>query len=545
MEASATPTPTPAPTSTDSTPQAPTPSTLEDALKQLQDLQEENKRLRKQLKDDAQPTGRTLYSERLLLSDVIGRQDQGAGLVGKTISIAGWVRTIRLAAKDTLAFVHLNDGSTHRDIQIVVDQDREGFESLCGHGAKTGASVFARGRVVESKGKGQKIELLASKVVLVGSCDPLEYPIAKTQLSLEHLRTIAHLRPRTSTIASVARIRNALAFATHTFFQQKSFLYLHTPIITASDCEGAGEMFQITTLLNPKEGQTTTKTSDLPVKKDSTEIDFSEDFFERPAYLTVSGQLNGEQYACALSNIYTFGPTFRAENSFTARHLAEFWMIEPEMAFYDLEDNMDLAEAYLKFCIKYVMEHCPEDMAFFDKLENSKPSLLTRLKQVAETPFKRVTYTECIDRLEKSGHQFKEQPKWGIDMGTEHERYLTEVVFKMPIIVIDYPKSFKAFYMRLNEDGRTVRAMDVLVPKIGEIIGGSQREERLDVLLAMLKEKGLHEAAYEHYLDLRRFGTVPHSGFGLGFERLVMFATGIENIRDVIPFPRWPKHAQF
>jgi asparaginyl-tRNA synthetase len=323
---------------------------------------------------------------------------------------------------------------------------------------------------------------------------------------------------------------------------------LHTPVITASDCEGAGEMFQVTTLLSPGTGQTVKKGSDIPVIKETGEIDYSKDFFDKPAYLTVSGQLNGEQYACALSNIYTFGPTFRAENSFTVKHLAEFWMIEPEMAFYDLQDNMDLAEAYLKFCIKFVLEHCPEDMEFFDKEDKergSKPTLIPRLKHVLETPFKRVTYTEAVEALIKSGHKFEVEVKWGLDLGTEHERYLTEQIFKMPTIVTDYPKDFKAFYMRLNEDGKTVRAMDVLVPRIGEIIGGSQREERLDVLLALIKEKGLNEEAYSHYLDLRRFGTVPHSGFGLGFERLVMFTTGLENIRDVIPFPRWPKHAQF
>lgn len=335
------------------------------------------------------------------------------------------------------------------------------------------------------------------------------------------------------------RVRNALAYATHRFFQERSFVYLHTPLITTSDCEGAGEMFQVTTLLN------SAKRPEAVAKTQAGEIDYAQDFFGRPAYLTVSGQLNGEHYASALSNIYTFGPTFRAEDSNTRRHLAEFWMIEPEMAFFDLHDTMDLAEAYVKFCIQYALDTCPEDMQFLDKNYKGEGNLLKRLQQVVSTPFKRITYTQAIQALIDSKKKFEEPVSWGIDMGSEHECFLTEQIFKSPVIVTDYPKTFKAFYMRLNEDGKTVAAMDVLMPTLGELIGGSQREERLDVLLERFKEKGLPEEPYQAYLDLRRFGTVPHSGFGLGFERLVLFTTGAQNIRDVIPFPRYPKHALF
>jgi len=528
---------------------------LEDALARIAELEGEVSRLRTASKQEDVPEGRTPFSNRTTLKEILAREDQGVGLVNHSFIVSGWVRTIRLAQKNTIAFVSLNDGSSSRSLQIVVDSDVPGFSDLEKTDANTGASIWAKGRLVASKGKGQKVEMLATKVMLLGGSDPTTYPLAPKEHTMEHLRDVAHLRCRTATISAVARIRNALAFATHTFFQEKGFLYLHTPIITASDCEGAGEMFQITTLLSPQKGGSKTFIDDVPTvthkqvvegqEKEVKEIDYSKDFFDRPAYLTVSGQLNGEQYACGLSNIYTFGPTFRAEYSFTARHLAEFWMIEPEMAFYDIHDNMNLAEAYLKFVLKYALDHCPDDMEFFDKLDKNKPSLLNRLKQVIETPFKRITYTEAIEALIKSGKKFEVEPVWGIDMGSEHERFLTEQIFKMPIIVTNYPKSFKAFYMRLNEDGKTVAAMDVLVPRVGEIIGGSQREERMDVLLQMIAEKGLKEESYKHYLDLRRYGSVPHAGFGLGFERLVLFTTGIENIRDVIPFPRWPKHAEF
>jgi len=531
--------------------------TLEEAKERIAELTAEVERLRSAAKSDDVPEGRTIFSNRTTIKAILCRDDEGAGLVNKTFIICGWVRTIRLAQKNTIAFVSLNDGSTFKSLQIVVDNDVPGFADLERTDANTGASVWAKGKLVASKGKGQKVEMLAAKVKLLGGSDPMSYPLAPKEHTMEHLRGHAHLRARTATVSAMARIRNALAFATHTFFQERGFIYLHTPIITASDCEGAGELFQVTTLLNPPQKATKTYLHNIPTilagketlesgeVRELREIDYTEDFFDRPAYLTVSGQLNGEQYACALSNIYTFGPTFRAEYSFTPRHLAEFWMIEPEMAFYDLQDNMALAEAYLKFTLQYALDHCPDDMAFFDKQDKSKPSLLTRLKHVIETPFRRITYTEAIEALIKSGKKFEVDPVWGIDMGSEHERFLTEQIFKMPIIVTDYPKDFKAFYMRQNDDGRTVAAMDVLVPRVGEIIGGSQREERMDMLLKMIAEKKLKPESYAHYLDLRRFGSVPHAGFGLGFERLVMFCTGIDNIRDVIPFPRWPKHAEF
>jgi len=351
------------------------------------------------------------------------------------------------------------------------------------------------------------------------------------------LRTIAHLRPRTNTIGAVTRVRNQLAFAIHKYYVEKGFYYINTPLITASDCEGAGEMFGVTTLMN---GINSVK--DIPATPEG-KPDYTKDFFGRPSFLTVSGQLNGEIYACALSKIYTFGPTFRAENSHTTRHLAEFWMIEPEMAFYDLHDNMDLAEDFIKSVIKHVLETCPEDMAFFNQYVEK--GLLDRLKNVLENPFERITYTQAVDILKKTGQKFVVPVEWGLDLASEHERYLTEVVYKKPVIVTDYPKEFKSFYMRLNDDGKTVAAMDILVPKIGEIIGGSQREERLDVLEKRLEEVKLPKENYSWYLDLRRFGTVTHSGFGLGFERLVQFTTGVENIRDVIPFPRYPGHADF
>jgi asparaginyl-tRNA synthetase len=454
-----------------------------------------------------------------------------------------------------------------------------------------------------------QVELKAQKVLYVGTSDGAEYPLAKKKQSLEFLREKAHLRARTNTIGAVARIRNALAYATHTFFQERGFLYVHTPIITAADCEGAGEMFQVTTLLaSAEENQASNNGSDSgSVTKEALEtlrarveaqgqqvkklkeekapkeeiqkevatllkakeelkvaeeaarcvggiyrtvdgkIDYSRDFFSRPAYLTVSGQLNGEYYACGLSNVYTFGPTFRAENSHTARHLAEFWMIEPEMAFCNLEDDMNCAEDYVRFCCIHLLRHCRGDLEFITKMID--PDALSRLEQVASTPFKRVSYTEAVELLEaavKSGAKTFEFPvSWGVDLQSEHERYLTEEIFKQPVIVYNYPKDIKAFYMKLNEDAKTVAAMDVLVPRVGELIGGSQREDRLDVLTQRIQDAGMPLEAYAGYLDLRRYGTVPHSGFGLGFERLILFATGMENIRDVIPFPRWPGRADY
>lgn len=434
-------------------------------------------------------------------------------------TVRGWVRTVR--DQKSFAFIEVNDGSTLGNLQVIADASIPHYAEAMAQLA-TGASVAVTGELVESPGKNQALELKAKEIRVLGTCDPAKYPLQKKRHTFEFLRTIAHLRPRTNTQGAVLRVRNALAFATHLFFQQRGFLYVQTPIITGSDCEGGGEMFRVTTLEKP---------------------DPAKDFFGKSAYLTVSGQLEGEIVACALSDIYTFGPTFRAENSNTSRHLAEFWMIEPEMAFADLKDNMECAESYLKFCIRYVLEHCKEDLEFFDKfIENG---LLTRLQHVASSPFAHIPYTEAIAILKKSGKQFEFPVEWGIDLQSEHERYLAEEHCKKPVILTDYPTDIKSFYMRANADGKTVAAMDILVPKIGEIIGGSQREERLDVLEKKIEEFGLKRDDYWWYLELREYGTVPHAGFGLGFERLVLFATGMENIRDVIPFPRFPGHAEF
>jgi len=477
--------------------------------------------------------------KRWQVRELLGAADGGLSFVDQEGSVAGWIRAIRFGKKGQLAFINLNDGSLLGGLQIIAEDDKEGFAQLKLPECGVGASLRVFGKVVKSPAKGQTIEFFASKVVLIGGCDPLAYPLSGKGHSMEFLRDIAHLRARTNTFSAMSRVRNGLAFATHQFFQQKGFLYVHTPLITCSDCEGAGEMFQVTTLLNgakkPEE-----------VKRTPTgEINYAEDFFGRPSYLTVSGQLNGEYYACGLGNIYTFGPTFRAENANTRRHLAEFWMIEPEMAFYDLQDNMDLAEEYVKYAIKHVLATYPDDMKFLDSIHKGEGGLLARLENVLAAPFARITYTEAIDSLIKSGATFEDKVEWGIDMGAEHERYLTDKIYNGPVIVTDYPKEFKAFYMRLNDDGKTVAAMDVLIPTLGELIGGSQREERLDVLQERFKEHNLPEEPYKAYLDTRRFGSVPHSGFGLGFERLVLFVTGLENIRDVIPFPRYPKHALF
>lgn len=449
--------------------------------------------------------------------------------LGKEVNVKGWIRTIR--QQKTFTFVEVNDGSTLSNFQVIILSSLPDYENIL-EKISTGASISVTGQIVESVGSGQKMEMQAHHVEVIGTCDPETYPLQKKRHSFEFLRSIAHLRPRTNTLGAVTRVRNALAFATHLFFQERGFLYIHTPIITASDCEGAGEMFRITTL----------DLKDVP-KTETKEIDFSQDFFSRPAFLTVSGQLNGEIYACALSDIYTFGPTFRAENSNTSRHLAEFWMIEPEMAFADLKDNMDCAENYLKFIFHYVLEHCKEDLEFFNKFV--APGTLERLQHVVDTPFERISYTEAISILEKSGKTFEFPVKWGLDLQSEHERYLAEEHFKKPVILTDYPKDIKAFYMRMNEDGKTVAAMDVLVPSIGEIIGGSQREERLDLLTKRLEDCGLNPEDYWWYLELRKYGSVPHAGFGAGFERLIQFVTGMENIRDVIPFPRYPGKAEF
>jgi asparaginyl-tRNA synthetase len=448
--------------------------------------------------------------------------------IGKTLTVCGWIRTIR--EQKTFSFIELNDGSTLSSLQIIVEETLPHYAELIKQ-LSTGASIGASGQLVQSPGQKQKWELKASEIILFGTC-PENYPLQKKRHSFEFLRTIAHLRPRTNTQGAITRVRNALALATHLFFQERGFLYVHTPIVTASDCEGAGEQFLVTTL-----------DVNTPPRDSKGAVDFSKDFFGKPAYLTVSGQLNGETYACALSDIYTFGPTFRAENSNTSRHLAEFWMIEPELAFADLKDDMECAESYLKFLFSYVLKNCAEDMEFFDAF--IEKGVLERLRHVAESPFAYLTYTEAVEILKKSGKIFQYPVEWGSDLQSEHERYLAEEYCKRPVILTNYPAKIKAFYMRDNDDGKTVAAMDVLVPKIGEIIGGSQREERLDRLEKKIVEFGLNPEDYWWYLQLRKYGSVPHAGFGAGFERLVQFTTGMENIRDVIPFPRFPGHAEF
>lgn len=568
-------------------------------------------------------------------------------LAGGTYAVAGWIRTVRFAAKDSLAFVKLNDGSCFDELQVVVENTCRGWSTIKDHTAGLGASVYIVGNIIKSQGKGQLVELSANEFRLLGTSDNQKFPLSKKEHSLEFLRTQGHLRPRTQLISSIARVRNALAHGTHLFFQNMGFYYIHTPIITASDCEGAGEMFQVTTLF-PKDDAA----AGIPTL--NGQIDYSKDFFKKKSFLTVSGQLNGELYATAMGSIYTFGPTFRAEDSNTGRHLAEFWMIEPEIAFADLFENMDIAEQYVKFVLGYALEQYPEEFKFLEEFEkkqiaelkagpkiteeekakkkaeaeakknmtpeqkaaaaeaakqaglakkaaaeaakakaaeapageaaapaaekpaapakaasDKKPAgdapekaankkihvkqlrdfktvpLIQRIRSVLETRFARVTYTEAVELLLASNVQFDVEPYWGLDLGSEHERWLAEQHFKCPTICYNYPKDFKAFYMRLNEDNKTVAAMDILVPGMGELIGGSQREERLDVLLDRLKEKKLPEEPYSFYLDTRKYGTVVHSGFGLGFERLVCFATGIDNIKESIPFPRFSGHADF
>lgn len=451
-------------------------------------------------------------------------------LVGTDVTIKGWVRTVR--NQKTFAFVEVNDGSTLSNFQVVVNADYPNFQKVIDK-LTTGVSLAVTGKVVESPGQNQDFEIIAKEVTIIGECNPEVYPLQKKRHSFEFLRSIAHLRPRTNTLGAVTRVRNALAFATHLFFQQRGFLYIHTPIITGADCEGAGKMFRVTTL-DPESP---------PRNKETSKVDYNQDFFAKPAYLTVSGQLNAEIYACSLSDVYTFGPTFRAENSNTSRHLAEFWMIEPEMAFADINDDMDCAEAYIKFILKYVMQNCSEDLLFFDKFVSE--GLIQRLQHVADTPFERATYTYAIRILEKANKPFEYPVSWGADLQSEHERFLAEEYFQKPVILTDYPKKIKAFYMRANEDDKTVAAMDILVPKIGEIVGGSQREERLDYLMAKIKENNLNPDDYWWYLELRKYGSVPHAGFGAGFERVIQFVTGMENIRDVIPFPRFPGKADF
>lgn len=540
------------------------------------------------------------FSDSVLIKSIIRREDGGSGLAGKKARIGGWVKTGRKADKDAFAFLELNDGSCAGNLQVIIDASLADLGQL----VQTGTCVVVEGHLkLPPSGAKQKIELRAEEVLHVGPVDPAKYPLPKTRLTLESLRDFVHLRSRTNTISAVARIRNALAYATHTFFNKHGFLYVHTPIVTTSDCEGAGEMFQVTTLFseaerlekeliqNPPPTEADVEAAKLVVqekgevvsqlksaKADKKEIsaavaelkkakenvskleersklqpgiprkdgkvDYTKDFFARQAFLTVSGQLQVESYACALSRVYTFGPTFRAENSHTSRHLAEFWMVEPEIAFADLEDDMKCAEAYVKFLCQWLLDNCLEDMEFMaDKFDKG---CIDRLKMVASTPFIRLTYTEAVEILEESvqnGKKFEKEVEWGIDLASEHERYLTEVKYQKPVIVYNYPKDIKAFYMRLNDDLETVAAMDVLVPKVGELIGGSQREERYDVIQQRLEEMDLPVEPYEWYIDLRRYGTVKHAGFGLGFERMILFATGLENIRDVIPFPRYPGRA--
>ena len=460
--------------------------------------------------------------QRTRITDILRRASAGGEVL-----VQGWVKTRR--SSKNVSFIQVNDGSTLKDLQVVVDGSLPGHELV--ESLSTGCSVSVTGSLVESPGKGQQYELQAGRLEVLGYADPEEYPLQKKRHSLEYLREIAHLRPRTNTFGAVARVRNAMAYAIHNFFQDRGFLYVHTPIITASNAEGAGDMFRVTTL----------DLENLP--RTGGSVDNEEDFFGKPAFLTVSGQLEAEIFAVALADVYTFGPTFRAENSNTSRHLAEFWMVEPEVAFCDLDRLAGLAEDFLKHIFSHVLDNCGEDMAFFNQWIDK--SAISTLDGIINASFERLTYTEAIDILRHSGEEFEYPVEWGNDLQSEHERFLTEKKFGKPVIVTDYPKEIKAFYMRMNEDGRTVRALDVLVPRIGEIIGGSQREERREVLLERIRDSGLNPEDYWWYLDLRKYGTVPHAGFGLGFERTVQFVTGMQNIRDVISFPRTPKNAEF
>lgn len=447
---------------------------------------------------------------------------------GETVNVRGWVRT-RRDSKHGFSFVELNDGSSFKGLQIVIDADVAGYDAI--KDVTTGSSVCITGEVKESPGKGQRVELQATELRLLGTAPADSYPLQKKGHSFEFLREIAHLRPRTNTFGAITRIRNAAAAAIHDFFQSRDFYYIQTPVITTSDCEGAGQMFTVTTLNLER------------IAEIQTQIDFAQDFFGKRASLTVSGQLEAEIFACSLGECYTFGPTFRAENSNTTRHLAEFWMVEPEMPFYDLTDNMELAEAFIRHVISVVLDRCGDDMEFFN--QRIDKTVLETLRNITDNDFIRLPYTEAIDLLLQSGQTFEYPVEWGCDLQSEHERWLTEQHFKQPVILHDYPRTIKPFYMRCNEDGKTVRAMDVLVPRVGEIIGGSQREERLDVLESRMAECGLEPQDYWWYCDLRRYGTVPHSGFGLGFERLIQLITGMQNIRDCIPFHRVPKSAEF
>ena len=462
--------------------------------------------------------------ERITIREVFKNSEK---YLGQEITVMGWIRKMRDAKK--IAFIELNDGSFFKALQVVAEDTMENFVEVAK--LTISSSIIVKGKLVETPGGKQPFELQAASVEIMGKAHE-DYPIQPKRHTMEYLRTVAHLRPRTNTFMAVFRVRSLVAYAIHKFFQEQGFVYVHTPLITSSDCEGAGQMFKVTTM----------DLENVP-KTEEGKVDYSEDFFTKPVSLTVSGQLNGETFATAFGNIYTFGPTFRAENSYTPRHAAEFWMIEPEMAFADLNDNMDVAEAMIKYIIKYVLDEAPEEMEFFDKFV--EPGLLERLENIVNNEFERITYTKAIELLTPHKDEFKYPVEWGIDLQTEHERFLTEKVYKKPVFVTGYPAEIKAFYMRLNEDGKTVAAMDLLVPGVGEIIGGSQREERYDVLLEKIESLGMKEEDYSWYLDTRKYGTVVHSGYGLGFERMVMYLTGMSNIRDVIPFPRTTGNAEY
>ena len=469
----------------------------------------------------------------------------------RTVTVCGWVKTKR--DSKNLVFIQVNDGSCFASIQLTFDRtnpqgaDVDSIENSL-KDMTAGASVRAQGKIIPSPASGQAVEVTLMKIEVLGKCNPEEYPLQKNKMSMEYLRDNAHLRGRTNTFGAVFRVRNQMAFAVHSFFQERGFQYINAPEITCSDCEGAGEMFQVTTLSMEKIAEMGVKAGQGGMKIEDAHkiVDYSRDFFGKKASLTVSGQLEAETMATALSRVYTFGPTFRAENSNTPRHLAEFWMIEPEMAFFDLDDDMDIQEDFVKYLLNWALTKCREDLEFFDK--RIQPGLIESLTKVANADFVRISYTDAIAKLEdaaKNGAKFEFNPYWGCDIATEHERYLTEKIFGCPVMVYNYPKEIKSFYMKQNEDGKTVKAVDVLVPGIGELIGGSEREESYEKLVAEIERRGMNKSIYDWYLDLRKFGTVPHSGFGLGFERLIRYVTGMENIRDVIPYPRAPKLADF
>ncbi len=463
--------------------------------------------------------------ERIQIKEIFRNQKN---YIGKEVSVCGWIRQIRDSKK--LGFIELNDGSFFKCIQVIFEEDKiSNFKDVAK--LSISSSILVKGDLVETPEGKQPFEIHAKEIEILGASD-LDYPIQNKRHTFEYLRTVAHLRPRTNTFMAVFRVRSLVAYAIHKFFQEQGFVYVHTPLITGSDCEGAGEMFKVTTM----------DLDNIP-KNEQGEVDYTQDFFGKSVNLTVSGQLNGEMFATAFGNIYTFGPTFRAENSNTPRHAAEFWMIEPEMAFADLSDNMDVAEAMVKYIIKYVMENAPEEMEFFNKF--IEPGLIDRLENVVNNEFERITYTKAIELLTPYKDQFKYPVEWEAGLQTEHERFITEKIYKKPVFVTDYPAGVKAFYMKQNADGKTVAAVDLLVPGVGEIIGGSQREENYEVLINKIKEQGMNEETYKAYLDTRKYGTVVHSGFGLGFERMVMYLTGMSNIRDVIPFPRTTGNAEF